>query len=147
MNFKLILFLMMILILPLGLSDNWVSLFINSDKIQQQLEENKEVYDWESAILTMPEMNVQEKSTESDIPVRLDDLLHEIKVEQQFEIQDLILDLIVGVFVLILDIIVVTYYIFELWFFMKLFLDWIPSLFKKLAISTGHFIIKLRDRK
>jgi hypothetical protein len=147
MNFKLILFLMMILILPLGLSDNWVSLFINSDKIQQQLEENKEVYDWESAILTMPEMNVQEKSTESDIPVRLDDLLHEIKVEQQFEIQGLILDLIVGVFVLILDIIVVTYYIFELWFFMKLFLDWIPSLFKKLAISTGQFIVKVRDRK
>jgi hypothetical protein len=147
MNFKLILFLMMILILPLGLSDNWVSLFINSDKIQQQLEENKEVYDWESAILTMPEMNIQEKSTESDIPVRLDDLLHEIKVEQQFEIQDLILDLIVGVFVLILDIIVVTYYIFELWFFMKLFLDWIPSLFKKLAISTGQFIVKVRDRK
>jgi hypothetical protein len=147
MNFKLILFLMMILILPFGLSDNWVSEFINSDKIQQQLEENKEVYDWESAILTMPEMNVQEKSTESDIPVRLDDLLHEIKVEQQFEIQGLILDLIVGVFVLILDIIVVTYYIFELWFFMKLFLDWIPSLFKKLAISTGQFIVKVRDRK
>lgn len=147
MKFKLIFILMFLLSFNFIYGDNWVTDFQNSEKVSQQLEENKEVYDWESYVLTDTELGIQQASTESSNIVRLDDLLHAQKVQEQYNIQETVLDLIVGVFILILDILIIIYYIIELWFFMMLFGKWIPSLFKKMANSTGNFFIKMRSRQ
>lgn len=147
MKFKLIFILIFLLSFNFIYADNWVTDFLNSEKVSQQLEENKEVYDWESYVLTDTELGIQQQSTESSNVVRLDDLLHAQKIQEQYNIQETVLDLIVGVFILILDILIIIYYIIELWFFMMLFGKWIPALFKKMANSTGNFLVKMRSRQ
>ena len=129
MNKNYFILILGIIILSLSCQAQWYN--VNSLNVLEEVES-------QSQSISNSTINIQELSTNSSYKLQEEDFLFELKKQKQYDLQEEMYNLINGLFILLKEIIIIVYYLFELWIVYKLFSDWIPTMIQKLAKGTAN---------